>query len=119
MERQKFDGEVVNVKVSLIETKFDERDGAKKIIITADNGQKYRFKEKKKDGGVTSAYKTFETGIVVGDVLEVGYKKVENDFEGKKYSNNYISFMKKVNPDGNYDKVEHLETPPGMEEIPF
>lgn len=97
----KFDGDIVTIKVKDITQKFDEKTGDKKLAIISEDGTKYLFREKKKDGGTTAAYLTYQQGWKPGDVFEVGYKLVTGEFKGDdgklvSYKNNYVSFIKKL-----------------------
>ena len=99
-----FDGKTANIKVSGLEQKTLS-NGSVLTKVTAEDGKKYSFFDKKKDGNPTAAAEAFRS-VRVGDVVEVGYKEEEKEFAGDKglvkYTQRTILFANPVHENGNY-----------------
>lgn len=100
----KFDGKTANIKVSSMESKL-VKNGSTMTKITDENGLKYSFFDKKKDGTPTAASEGFQ-GVRIGDIIEIGFSEEEKEFQGDsglvKYTQRTIRFLNPVKPDGNY-----------------
>lgn len=99
-----FDGKTANIKVAEMSQKLT-KNGSTMTKVTDADGKKYSFFDKKKDGNPTAAATAFET-IKIGDVIEIGFKEEEKEFQGDKgmvkYTQRTILFANPVQEDGNY-----------------
>jgi hypothetical protein len=66
--------------------------------ITAQDGKKYKFYDKKKDGNPTVAFTQFgNMQLKMGSTCEVWFKEIEKEYEGKPYTDRIIASFKEAN----------------------
>lgn len=65
--------------------------------ITASDGVKYKFYDKKKDGNPTVAFKQFQDmGLKMGMTVEVWFKELQKEYEGKPYTDRIIASFREA-----------------------
>ena len=83
------------ITISKVEmTSFDTGNQYK---ITSSEGVKYKFYNTKKDGNPTVAFKQFQDmGIKIGSTVEVWYKELAKEYEGKPYTDRIIASFREA-----------------------
>lgn len=65
--------------------------------LTTTENQKFKFYDKKKDGTSTVAYDQFQDmEIQIGSTVEVWYKEIKKDYEGKPYTDRIIASFREA-----------------------
>lgn len=85
------------ITISKVESKMFENGGTQYKITTTAN-EKFKFNDTKKEGGLTVASQQFkDMGIKVGSTVDVWYKEVQKEYEGKPYTDRLIATFRENN----------------------